>query len=131
MPFDGTNLTPLQQALMEARKLIEAGWCKNDLSVLKYGKVQFCITGAIRQVVYGNPYGAPYLENPKAWSLEDRMRTALFPPFALTRTPAESIEQWNDMKSRRKKEVLGRFDRAIVGIDHDIALQARSARGWR
>jgi hypothetical protein len=28
MPFDGTELSPVTQALIEARQRIEAGWCQ-------------------------------------------------------------------------------------------------------
>lgn len=134
MPFDGVVLSPLeqtlQQNLIKARGLVEAGWCKNDLTVSKYGKEHFCITGAIRQVLYGSPYGHAEEDSIK-WTLEVHMRTALFAPYQY-RTRAVSLEEWNDMKSRRKKEVVAAFDRAIVGVEHDAALKARRAPagGW-
>jgi hypothetical protein len=111
MPFDGTNVTtPAQKALLKARSLIENGWCQGQFAINTETGTQYCILGAIQMTVNGDPLkNAEYSASPRKWSLENYMRVALQRATNSNR----HLEQWNDMRSRRKSHVLAAFDVAI------------------
>jgi hypothetical protein len=86
MPFDGTHLSPVTQALIAGRRRIEEGWCQGVMRT--WGAV--CAVGAISR-------------NPKALEV-------------LQRAIGEGcyIPKWNDMPGRSKEDVLDLYDRAIA-----------------
>lgn len=99
MPFDGTNLTEVQQTLIAARELIEKGWCKGALKrELKSGP-KYCMIGALE------------------WStsnLDTCFESKDILASIINGESDRSIVEWNDAKERRKTHVLEAFDRAII-----------------
>lgn len=96
MPFDGT-LNEISRVLLDARALIEIGWCQN---AIRYGDA-VCMRGAIESV--DAPFGAKHLAL-------DELKAAI---------GGGLISVWNDAPERSKEEVLAAFDRAIFGVSHD------------
>jgi hypothetical protein len=85
MPFDGTRLTPVTQALIAGRRRIEDGWCQGVMR--RRGAV--CAIGAISR---------------NAGALE-----VLYRAFGEGHIP-----KWNDTPGRSKEDVLALYDRAIT-----------------
>lgn len=90
--------------LAQAKSFIEEyGWCqgnyRNDLG-------QFCVMGAV-QTACADSY-----------STEDDvlevLRSSLLPNGVTTNT---SLVAWNDMDTRRKRDVVRLFDRAIRNVE--------------
>jgi hypothetical protein len=86
MPFDGTQLSPVTQALIAGRRRIEEGWCQGSMRT----REGVCAIGAISY-------------NPKAIEV-------LYRAFGEDRY----IPKWNDAPGRSKEEVLALYDRAIA-----------------
>ena len=112
MPFDGTNLTEVQQLLIKARGLAEDGWCRGTLHTVVNGKDHYCILGAINTAVI---LSVDALD--KQQRISDKVTRVVM--SALSK-PYDSIESYNDARTRRKHHVLALFDRAIVS---DLAKQ--------
>jgi hypothetical protein len=97
--------------LVEARDLIEKGWCQGDGARGATGKVVrpldpdavcFCAVGAIDRVCEGDD-----LLREEAWH---RLRLGIFGDI---RGP---IVKWNDAPERTKPEVLAAFQKAIDSL---------------
>jgi hypothetical protein len=86
MPFDGTQLSPVTQALIAGRRRIEEGWCQGAMRT----REGVCAVGAISY-------------NPKAVEV-------LYRAFG----GRSSIPRWNDTPGRSREDVLALYDRAIA-----------------
>ncbi len=86
MPFDGTQLSPTTQALIEGRRRIEAGWCQKTMRT----REGVCAVAAVSHC-------------------PDAVTTTL--QKALGRW---NIAAWNDEPDRTKQDVLALYDRAIA-----------------
>jgi hypothetical protein len=107
MPFDGRNQSKAAGVLIEARNLVEEGWCRRSFMRRDdQGNVRYCIVGAIDAACRdGLDDELSYL---RAHAV-NRMVEA-----AGTRNRGEvGISIWNDSWRRTKEEVLQAFDRAI------------------
>jgi hypothetical protein len=94
MPFDGTQLSPVTQALIVGRDRIEAGWCQNRMLVRKYVwprgfEVSVCMLAA-----GGDP-------------------EILLSAVADLGFTARSLPEFNDAPERTKGDVLAVYNRAI------------------
>jgi len=89
---DTKPLNDVQRHLIEARKLIERGWCQGDDEF----RGSYCMMGAITRV-------AP---NCSAVFAADNVLRKVIGEFS-------SVADWNDSPSRTKAEVLAAFDRAV------------------
>lgn len=91
------------ETLKEALKLVKKGWRKggyaldkdgNEVDYLKASAVKFCATGAILKTSIMGDSRTPYT-------------------LMLKVINTDSIADWNDMKSRTKKQVIAAFKKAI------------------
>jgi hypothetical protein len=85
MPFDGTHLSPVTQALIAGRRRIETGWCQGAMRT----RDGVCAVGAVS-------------------FNEDALRIL---QRALGR---DGVPSWNDTPTRTKHDVLALYDRAIA-----------------
>lgn len=99
----------VKQILIDARLLVESGWCQGAFARDRDGEVvdfaspvaaAFCMAGAIHRVTIGEPY-TENNERVKAHQLlAHAARNSMLP-------------DWQDAAERSKAEVLSIFDEAI------------------
>lgn len=108
MPYDGSGLDETTKVLLEARRLVEKGWC---------------------QGVYADPAGRVCLHRALAlgslaaagisvsveWERAFIRVIALIPPCGARAN--DRVQWWNDDPQRTQAEVLALLDRAIAGGD--------------
>lgn len=85
MPFDGTELSPITQALIRGRQRIEAGWCQRAMRT----REGVCAVAAVS-------FHADALR---------MLQRAL---------GRDGVPVWNDAPTRTKDDVLCLYDRAIA-----------------
>jgi hypothetical protein len=109
MPFDG-HTDVRTQILLDTRSLLarRGGWCKGTLHENKNKRDSYCIYGALKTVA--RQHGVNLLLNPNGHTLVQSILLALGEPKCIDPGP---IAKFNDVKSRRKHEVLNLLDRAI------------------
>ena len=90
-------LNDVQKALVEARALIERGWCQKTVRTFIDGHLRYCAIGAMIEVS-----GIGEI-------------CTLARPFedATGLSSTSEIGHWNDDPSRTKADVVAAFDRAI------------------
>jgi len=86
MPFDGTELSPVTQALIVGRRKIELGWCQGA------GRVRGSVCAAV--------------------AISEAPAEAVLLLQRIVGTPY--IADWNDVPGRTKDEILAAYDRAIT-----------------
>ena len=85
MPFDGTELSPVTQALIKGKRRIEAGWCQHA------GRARGMVCAAV--AIGDAPIESVLLFQRAIGTLH--------------------IADWNDAPGRTKEEVLAAYDLAI------------------
>lgn len=90
------------QVLTKARALIKHGWCREYVAVTRAGD---CVIPPSRGAVKFCPIGAIMQAGGAAFGVERQ--------FFRRAIGGETIAEWNDAQSRRKRDVLAAFDRAI------------------
>lgn len=98
----------VRQALVKARKLVQAGWCKGDFSMFIRGKQHFCALGAIRKAA-SDGYSLkiiPECENALVGVLKERRSCY----------PYTNIAGYNDAPGTRKAQVISLFNKAITNL---------------
>src|SRR4051812_16046026 len=103
MPYDGTGLDKATKVLIEARRLVEEGWCQGAYEDAA-GRV--CLH---RATVLGC-FVVTFWDWKAAYS---RVR-ALIPP-TYEGVFLDPVQAWNDAYGRTQAEVLALLDRAIAG----------------
>jgi hypothetical protein len=109
MPFDG--LTDVRtQILLDTRSLLarRGGWCKGTLHENKNKRDSYCVYGAVRRVA--QHHNVNLALHPDGHAVIQAILLALGEPQGFDPEP---IAKFNDVKSRRKHEVLSLLDRAI------------------
>ena len=139
MPFDGLPQNDVLNVLLKARTIVEHGWCKNQLHSedekhCTIGAIILAITSENRhldsltkkdQKLYRKILTSFVAELPKTYPRyydgwcknqlysEDEKHCTSRNRYA--EIPIEQvITSWNDMKSRRKLQVLKQFDKVIA-----------------
>ncbi|SRR5258707_14593878 len=114
MPFDGTTYEPLliHDSLVEARSLIERGWCGTG----PRSPVGVCMTVALSDAAARKHDYDVYL----------KAQLALLAAVKDTGFACGGMVEFND--SHTKEEVLAVFDRAISSLDpHETEPQRKVA----
>ena len=93
---DKTEAELIRDVLIEARALIEKGWCQFRSFTIDGIITSFCSSGAIR------------------FAGERFLNSLVFERFRLANNMSSVIPDWNDHPSRTKQEVLDAFDKAIA-----------------
>ena len=123
MPFDGLPQNDVLNVLLKARTIVEHGWCKNQLHS---EDEKHCTIGAIILAITSENRHLDSLTK-KDQKLYRKILTSFvaelpktYPRYydSFNRYAEIPIEQvitsWNDMKSRRKLQVLKQFDKVIA-----------------
>lgn len=103
MPYDGTGLDEATKVLLEARHLIEEGWCQGAYEDAA-GNV------CLRRALWCGSFATASWDDIDA--AFERVVERLPPIYARTTRP---IQDWNDVRGRTQAEVLALLDRAIAG----------------
>lgn len=108
MPFDSLPvLDEVALTLLNARGIVESGWCKGQLSRNRHQ--EHCAVGAIRMALGWKRPNALFHQTVQrlAESLPEDYRKRF-------QADAQAVViSWNDFHSRTHKQVLAQFDRAI------------------
>lgn len=106
-----TELRRAKTTLKKAKGLLEKyGWLRGRLGDKQSG---FCAWGALRESC--NDYDCVRLYDARAL-------------FAKVTKPENGIGEWNDKKSRTKRQVLAAFDRAIGLADKELTCKSNAKR---
>lgn len=89
----------VKDVLIDARKLLKAGWCQGEFHIEIAGYDHYCMIGAISKVTENDLECISLVKTAKA--------------IVRTITGAVHISRWNDTPGRTHEEVLSVMDKAI------------------
>lgn len=106
-----TTESQLTRDLINARELLEQGWCQRSAFMLIDDSPHFCLSGALYVAVLGY---APALGVPaRRQTLDEESRIIKAYQFVSRMLNGPPIESWNDNPRRTQREVLTLVDEAI------------------